>query len=164
MPTTPLEWPWAVSITIASTPASTSASTRSIESAVTPTPAATRRRPRESLHAKGLSLALVMSLYVTSPTRCPSLSTTGSFSILCCCRICAASSRLVDWLVVTSPSDVITSSMARCGSRSKRRSRLVTMPTSLRSSSTTGMPPMWYSSIILSASATVLPRRMVTGS
>ena len=61
-PITPLECPCAVSITIASTPASTNASTRVIESAVTPTPAATRSRPNLSLQANGLSLAFVISL------------------------------------------------------------------------------------------------------
>ncbi len=79
---TPRLCPCAVSMTRASTPASTSAEARSRLSAVTPMPAATRRRPSASLHALGLSLALVMSLYVTSPTKRPSASTTGSFSIL----------------------------------------------------------------------------------
>ena len=49
-------------MTIASAPAATRASIRSIVSAVTPTPAATRKRPLASLQAIGLSLALVMSL------------------------------------------------------------------------------------------------------
>ena len=46
----------------ASAPASTKARMRSKVSFVTPTPAATRRRPLLSLHAIGLSFALVISL------------------------------------------------------------------------------------------------------
>ena len=92
------------------------------------------------------------------------MSITGSFSILFSCRILAASSRLVYWVVVTSPSFVITSSTFLSRFCSKRRSRLVTMPTRCFSSSTTGMPPMWYSRISLSAALTVEPCRMVTGS
>ena len=88
-------WPCAVSMTMASTPAATSAAIRSRVSDVTPTPAATRRRPFSSLHAIGLSFAFVMSLYVIKPMRCPCSSTTGSFSILCCRRICEAESRSV---------------------------------------------------------------------
>ena len=93
--TTPLECPWAVSITMASAPALTKACIRSSVSDVTPTPAATRRRPLSSLQAIGLSLALVISLYVMSPTRRLSLSTTGSFSILFFCRMSAAAIRSV---------------------------------------------------------------------
>ena len=48
---TPLEWPCAVSIAITSTPALTSALTRSKVSVVTPTAAPTLRRPCSSLHA-----------------------------------------------------------------------------------------------------------------
>ena len=80
---------------IASTPASTNAEARSIVSTVTPTPAATRKRPFSSLHAIGLSFAFVMSLYVIKPTKWLSLSTTGSFSILFSCNICAAAVRSV---------------------------------------------------------------------
>src|SRR3546814_10150758 len=49
---TPLECPCAVSTTIRSTPASTSAETRSSVSAPVPTAAPTRRRPASSLHAR----------------------------------------------------------------------------------------------------------------
>ena len=47
---------------MASAPAFIRASIRCIVSAVTPTPAATRKRPLVSLQAIGLSLALVISL------------------------------------------------------------------------------------------------------
>ena len=89
------EWPCAVSIIKASAPACTNASIRCIVSSVTPTPAATRNRPFASLQAIGLSLALVISLYVISPTNFPSLSITGSFSILFSFKIRAAPCRSV---------------------------------------------------------------------
>ena len=161
---TPLECPWAVSMTMASAPASTSALARSSVSAVTPTPAATLRRPFSSLQAMGLSLALVISLYVIKPTRWFSLSTTGNFSILFSWRIRAAPAKSVCCVVVTRFSFVITSSTFFCKSFSKRKSRLVTMPTKCISSSTTGMPPIWYSDISCKAPPTVLPRWIVTGS
>ena len=164
LPITPCECPCAVSITIASTPASTNAEARSIVSAVTPTPAATRKRPFSSLHAIGLSFAFVMSLYVIKPTKRLFLSTTGSFSILFSCNICAAAVRSVCWCVVTRFSLVITSSIVLSKRRSKRKSRFVTIPTKRFSSSTTGIPPIWYSAIIAKASRTVLPLRIVTGS
>ena len=47
---------------MASAPAFTRASILCKVSAVTPTPAATRKRPLESLQAIGLSLAFVISL------------------------------------------------------------------------------------------------------
>jgi hypothetical protein len=50
----PREWPWAVSTHTTSTPALTSASTRSIMSVVTPTAAPTTRRPSVSLQALGM--------------------------------------------------------------------------------------------------------------
>ena len=92
------------------------------------------------------------------------MSTTGSFSILFSCSICAAAARSVCMCVVTRLSFDITSSTFLSKWRSKRRSRLVTMPTKWFSSSTTGMPPIWYSAIMSSASLTVDPRRIVTGS
>ena len=162
--TTPLECPCAVSTTSASAPASTKAATRSNVLKVTPTPAATRRRPFESLQAVGLSFARVISLYVISPTSLFWLSTTGSFSILCCCRMLAAASRSVDWSATIRFSFVITSSTERFISRSKRKSRFVTIPTRWSDSSTTGMPPILYSFIIPKASPTVLPLVIVTGS
>src|SRR5690606_25390981 len=59
---TPLEWPWAVSIDITSTPAAFNASTPSAISAVTPTAAPPLTLPYSSLQALGLSLLLSMSL------------------------------------------------------------------------------------------------------
>ena len=59
---TPTECPCAVSITTASAPALTSISILSRVSDFTPTAAATRRRPFESLEAIGLSLIFMRSL------------------------------------------------------------------------------------------------------
>ena len=53
MSSTPWEWPWAVSTTIASTPASTSIIARSQASPKKPIAAPTRRRPWGSLLASG---------------------------------------------------------------------------------------------------------------
>ena len=161
---TDLLCPWAVSITMASTPASTRAFILSRVSAVTPTPAATRRRPFSSLQAIGLSLALVMSLYVIRPISLLLSSTTGSFSILFSCSILAAATRSVCTCVVTRLSLLITSSTGRSTFCSNLRSLLVTMPTRCLSLSTTGIPPIWYSDMRAKASLTVLPRWMVTGS
>ena len=59
---------------------------------------------------------------------------------------------------------IITSSMRRIMSRWNRRSRLVTMPIRMLSSSTTGMPPILFSRIKFRASPTVFSLEMVTGS
>ena len=66
--------------------------------------------------------------------------------------------------VVMSPSFVMTSSIFREVSFWKRRSRLVTMPISVRSAAMTGMPPMRCSFMRRSASPTVFSLKMVTGS
>ncbi len=63
----PLECPWALSSTRASTSAATNAEARSCRSWDTPTAAATRKRPRLSLAAWGYSSFLIMSLMVMSP-------------------------------------------------------------------------------------------------
>ena len=59
-------------------------------SGVTPTAPATRNLPKESLQAFGLSLAFTISLKVINPVNLLSESTTGSFSILYCCKILSA--------------------------------------------------------------------------
>src|SRR5690606_37259274 len=89
--TTPFVCPWAVSITTASTPALTSALALSTASAVTPNAAATRNLPYLSLLAIGFWVSFVISLKVINPTSLLSASTTGSFSILYCCKIPSAS-------------------------------------------------------------------------
>ena len=75
------EWPCAESSTMAST-SRRRAHPRSIESAVTPTPAATRRRPFAVLAGVGVVLYFGDVLIGNQSDEFPSLSTTGSFSIL----------------------------------------------------------------------------------
>ena len=145
MSITPCEWPCAVSTTSTSTPAATSACARSSESLATPIAAPQRSRPSASLHAFGYLIAFWMSLTVIRPFSRKSLSTTSSFSTLCWCRNSRASSSVVPTGTVNSGSFVITSSIGRCTLVSKRRSRLVRMPTSrpsLLPSSVIGTPEM----------------------
>ena len=139
---TPLVCPCAVSITIASTPALYSASTRSKTSGVTPTAAATRSRPNLSLFELGFVVCFVISRNVIKPTSVLSLETTGSFSILCSCNINSASFKEVPSFAVIKFCDVITSLIGRRLFFSKRKSRFVTIPNNLLSSSTTGIPPI----------------------
>ncbi len=105
-----------------------------------PMAAATRSRPTSSLVARGYLSALVKSLTVMRPRRWPASSTSGSFSILCVDSRAIACSGSVPTGAVTSGIRVMTSSTRRVGSDSKRRSRLVTMPSSTPASSTTGSP------------------------
>ena len=90
----PCECPCAVSITIASTPASSRALTLSRMSGVTPTAAATRSLPLSVFAGVGPVLGLGNILVGNQSdqfiVRCPR---PGSFSILCVCRISAASAR-----------------------------------------------------------------------
>ena len=99
--TTEIEWPCAVSTTSTSTSASISAAARSNASGPTPTAAPTRSRPCSSFVASGNSIRFRMSLTVIRPLSRPSASTTGSFSILCLCRIWFASSSVVPTGAVT---------------------------------------------------------------
>ena len=64
---TPSECPWEESISNTSTPALTSASTRSSLPAPAPTAAPTRKRPNSSLQALGLRSAFSKSLTVMRP-------------------------------------------------------------------------------------------------
>ncbi len=66
---TPWEWPCAVSTTMMSASASSSASARFMPSLPTPVAAATRRRPCSSLQAFGWALAFSMSFTVIRPTQ-----------------------------------------------------------------------------------------------
>ena len=164
MSTTPFEWPCAVSTTTTSTAAAISASTRSIVSAVTPTAAPTRNLPCESLQASGWAFFFWISLKVISPLRMPPLSTTGSFSILCCWRRLSALSSVVPTGAVTRFSSVITSEIFCFFFGWNRRSLLVRMPTSFPAAEMIGMPEIWYLRIVSSASPTVWSGRIVTGS
>ncbi len=81
-----------------------------------------------------------MSLTVIRPFSRPSASTTGSFSILCRCRISLASSRPVPTGAVTRLRAVISAETGWRRFDSKRRSRFVRMPTRMPSSSVIGTP------------------------
>src|SRR5947209_2479427 len=155
-------WPCAVSTTTTSTPALSSSSTRCSASSPTPTAAPTRKRPCSSLHASGYWIRLAMSLIVISPLSSKRSLTTGSFSIRCWCRISRAFSSVVPSGAVMRFSRVMTWEILRSMRVSKRRSRLVTMPTSLPFL-VTGMPEIRYCSMILCASRMVWSGEMVTG-
>ena len=139
---TPFEWPWAVSTTMTSTPASTSAATRSSVSPPVPTAAPTRRRPCSSLQASGCSVDFWMSLTVIMPRSWNASLTTSTFSMRCSCSSSMTSVRGAPSLTVTRRGCGVMIFDTGWSMRvSKRRSRLVTMPTSL-SPSTTGTPEM----------------------
>ncbi|KAE8972338.1 hypothetical protein PF011_g25674 [Phytophthora fragariae] len=126
---TPLEWPCAVSITIASTWDLTSSSTLLIASAVTPTAAPTSSLPCASFAELGNSITFSISLIVIRPFNTPSSLIRGNFSILCFCRIFSASSNVVPTGAVTKSSLVITSLILMEKSSMKRKSLFVKIPT-----------------------------------
>ena len=101
------ECPWAVSTIITSTPASTNAATLSNVSGAVPTAAPTLNLPVSSLQALGCFFLLTISFIVINPFSFPSSSTTGSFSILCFCKISTASSKEVPSFAVTKGAFVI---------------------------------------------------------
>ena len=127
---TPFEWPWALSRVMTSTPAFFSASTRSSISAVIPMAAPATSRPMLSLQEWGWLLSCIVSRKVMSPMSLPFLSTIGSFSILYCSSMLSAFCMLVPAAAVTSLSLVMTSLTFFFMFFSKRRSRLVSIPTS----------------------------------
>ncbi len=93
---TPAEWPWAVSIATASTPARDERLDALLEVGAD----ADRRGAAQAAAACravafGNSWRLWMSFTVISPARRPSASTSGSFSMRCFCRIALASSSVV---------------------------------------------------------------------
>ena len=109
---TPALCPCAVSMTIASTPASNNAFARSKVSEVMPTAAATNNRPCSSFAELGNSITFSISLMVINPDKFPFSSTRGSFSILCLCKILSASFKEVPTGAVINGSFVITSSIS----------------------------------------------------
>ena len=139
---TPLEWPWAVSTTTTSTPAATSFSSRSWLSPPVPRAAPTRSLPELSFEASGWVSAFRMSLTVMRPRSSKASLTTSTRSRRCLCMSFWASSGLAPSRTVIRRSFGVM--MLRTGwssSDSKRRSRLVTIPTTLPRS-TTGRPEM----------------------
>ncbi|OQA07627.1 MAG: hypothetical protein BWY65_01813 [Firmicutes bacterium ADurb.Bin373] len=158
-----LECPCAVSTTRASTLALTSAFTLAIVSDVTPTAAATIKRPLLSFAALGYWRVFSISFIVISPRSINLSSTIGSFSILYFFRISFAWSTVVPCGAVTRFSFVITSSTFLVKSRSKRRSRLVRIPTSFPFT-VIGTPDIRYLSINTRASLTRLSGERKIGS
>ena len=147
---TAFECPWAVSTTRTSTPALERAYARSIASSPTPSAAPAHNLPSLSLHACGYFFLFSISFIVIKPMRLKSLSTMGSFSILCSCKTFWAARRLVPIEAVTSPFFVITSETFFCGFVSNLRSLLVRIPTSFFPF-VIGTPEILYCLIMASA-------------
>src|SRR4029450_6400311 len=103
--------------------------------------------------AFGYLICFWMSLTVIRPFRLYSRSTTSSFSTLCRWRISLACSTVVPPGTVMRSSLVMSSETARWVRVSKRRSRLVRMPTR-RGPTVTGTPLMRYFAMTSSASET----------
>jgi hypothetical protein len=103
-----------------------------------------------------------MSFIVTRPFRLKSPSTSSSFSTLRSLRMFFAVSMEVPGGAVASGGFVMMSDRRRDSSFWKRRSRLVTMPTSLRPC-VMGMPPMFCSRISRRAVPTGLVGREADG-
>jgi hypothetical protein len=142
MSSTPFECPCAVSTTTTSTPASRKAATRSSVSCAVPTAAPTRSRPDGSLQARGNSVAFWKSFTVIMPRSSSLLFTTSTFSMRCLCSSNSTSSFGAFSRTVTSLSfGVMTVDTGASSFTSKRRSRCVTMPTTL-APWTTGTPEM----------------------
>ena len=139
---TPSLWPCAVSTTSASTPARTSSSTRSSVPSPTPTAAPTRSLPKPSRAALGKLVCLVMSFTVISPHSSKASLTTSTRSSLCLCISALPSSIVACSPTVTRRSRGVMMSRTGTSMRvSKRRSRPVTMPTTVLPCST-GKPEM----------------------
>ena len=148
------ECPCAESITITSTDAFTSASTRASTLAVIPTAAPQRRRPCSSFAARGYLICFSISLIVIKPFKLKSSSTMGNFSLRDFARIFLASSSVIPSLAVISPSEVMHSLIFLLKSVSNFRSRLVMIPTSFLPS-VIGTPEIRNFAINSSASLSV---------
>ncbi len=156
-------WPWAVSTTRKSAPASARAWARCLASSPTPMAAPTTSRPAASLVALGNFSLLVKSLTVIRPDSLPASSTSGSFSTLCRLSRSSAASLVTPMGAVTSGIGVITADTGRPWPVSNLMSRFVTMPSRMPSSPTTGTPEMRYRAHSASTSATVASGPHVTG-
>ena len=137
---------------------------RSRKSPVAPIAALTRSRPCSSLAAPGYFNFFWMSLTVIRPFRLYLSSTTSSFSTRCSCRISSACSSVVPTGTVIRFFLVITLSIGISNRVSKRRSRLVRMPTRVPFGSVIGTPEILYFFMTSSASETLASGDMVTGS
>ncbi len=105
------------------------------------------RRPSASLLAFGNCSDFTKSFTVMSPVSRPWVSTIGRRSRLCWRSSSTASSRsMPSWPVMSGIGVMtsLTSVLPHSATGVKRRSRLVTMPSSTWSSSTTGRPETRY--------------------
>ena len=119
-----------MSTTIISTPAFTNNSARSSFSGPTPIAAPTIKRPIESFDALGCSVAFKISLTVTSPLNSKASFTTNTRSSRCLFMRRFASSKVEPSRTVIKRSlGVILLLTEAPRSSSKRRSRLVIIPT-----------------------------------
>src|SRR5512137_1831312 len=159
---TPRLWPWAVSMVMTSAPALSRAWMRASRSGPTPTAAPQSSRPLRSLAALGCCWTFSMSLMVMRPRSSKASLTTSSFSMRCWCSSTLASSMVTPSRAVTS-FRVMTASTVCSRFFSKRRSRLVRMPTSFPRS-VTGMPLMPFSRIRATAAESLAEGSMVMGS
>ena len=128
--------------------------------------APTSNRPCASLDALGNCSDFTKSLTVISPASRPWSSTSGSRSRLCLRRIAVASSWPTVAGAVISGIGVMTSStlvVAHSATGTKRRSRLVIMPSRWSSTSTTGRPEIRYSPHTSSSCSRVASGPIVTG-
>ena len=100
-------------------------------------------------------MRFLRSFIVISPSKRPCSSTIGSFSTLLVLKIFSASSKVQPFGAVIKGILVITFSTKFEKSLSNLKSRLVSMPISFLSSSTTGTPEILYSAMISKASATL---------
>ena len=157
------ECPCAESITITSTFAFTSASTRSRQFAVIPIAAPQRSLPWPSFADSGYLICFSMSLIVIRPFKFPSLSTIGSFSFLAFARIFFASSSVIPSGAVISPSEVMDSFIFLEKSSSNFKSRFVIIPTSFFPS-VIGTPEILNFAIRSLASASVWSGESENGS
>ena len=102
-------------------------------SGVVPTAAPTRRLPTSSLQACGNSVAFWKSLTVIMPFSSSSPPTTSTFSMRCLCSSASTSSLgAFSRTVISRSLGVMTEETGASSLVSKRRSRWVTMPTTLR--------------------------------
>mmetsp|Transcript_94603 Transcript_94603/g.219769 ORF Transcript_94603/g.219769 Transcript_94603/m.219769 type:complete len:230 (-) Transcript_94603:180-869(-) len=161
--------PWLLSTTMASTPAATSARTRSRSVCRVPTAAATMRHPFSSLVACGKSACLFRSVRATKATNRPSLEMMGSLPFFVLRMIWLASARPTPSDAVTRSLMAVMTEVTRTVPRSgtKSVSRFVTNPRSLEPIcplSVTGKPVKPHCARNSSSSESSMVGLMQTGS
>mmetsp|Transcript_80899 Transcript_80899/g.247219 ORF Transcript_80899/g.247219 Transcript_80899/m.247219 type:complete len:216 (+) Transcript_80899:609-1256(+) len=160
--------PWLLSMMTASTPAATSARTRSLSEGRVPMAAATISCLLASFVALGWSRFFCRSFRDISATNCPCLETTGSLPLFDSFKIRLAASRSTPSFAVTRCSPLVIMELTgTVRSWTKSVSRLVTKPSKrepMRPSCVTGKPLKPLDSRSLSNSWTAIVGGMQTGS